>query len=872
MKLSRHFTIAASLLILSALIYAPLADAQLLKKISNGLGKVSNEIEKVEKLTSKGKKEKKEKKKEKKKKDSKAEKAENVSASATEPAPGWKKDYDWRTKTPRPHLTPQTRFLNKKVDFNLLPLISEGIFYIQEYNRSIGYSAYYGFWTIDGKRLFPAIYEGFTKGQPHFDSGACVVKATGTRRHSPVILYADGTTKSLSHEWTNMTQFHDGVAMVLENIDKRVLNIFYINTKGERIWPHLANNNTKSGTVLEMRYIRDGLRAYYSNPDRAWGFLNADGSIAIKPRFLQVRDFHCGYALAIVKGTSGNKAVYIDKKGNVLLELPGDATTLQYAHNLSDISDGYYLKHAGFDNPATFYNLQGEAAKSYPAASAFADGNAFFLAEKYGNDVFVVNSNFDITGRWPFPTSDSEGFQGERITFAEEVPYYTYDRYVTINTAGEPVMWQPKPMLSENMLGQFSPDGFAAAQSEFVDPENPNETIVYTGYIDTEGRYRVVFSENPKAGGPFHSRLPGPEPWEKPIIGDPLPPVDTIPQGPVGGGESSVRYRVSVTPHPAEGGRVFGSGEYAYGDTIRVTGTPEEGWRISYIECDRPSSATSTFNKFVVKGDMHIDCYFTPKDSTEDIGASGIALEGTIPGIGIPVYMQTGNGGTNRYGTPSQGFVAVEADGRFATDKSQKGSLSVNIFFVPMNLRGTEREGDTEFLRLDGGIMQYSGLKVEDNTGWGFFNNPIYEMMMAFDGASQGALRPASYRVEILDGSPEEGRMRLGRMQRLSPKYGWMSADDPSFQLPLGGFFIKRVDKGLGADFFNGVELRTTSPRDVKWEPDAAFYGGNGTFMTRFAAALGEIYRNSVADTPLSNYDMQQFSTDLDNHIFKMRP
>ena len=33
----------------------------------------------------------------------------------------------------------------------------------------------------------------------------------------------------------------------------------------------------------------------------------------------------------------------------------------------------------------------------------------------------------------------------------------------------------------------------------------------------------------------------------------------------------------------------------------------------------------------------------------------------------------------------------------------------------------------------------------------------------------------------------------------------------------------------------------------------------------------GEIYRSAVKDTPLSDYDFMQFSTDLDNHIFKAK-
>ena len=869
---------AASAMVLSAFIIPLQADAQFLKKLSKELKKLNDGIEKVDQL-----------KKDAKKKlgldksteENTPKQAGNAPASGSSDAvagesktPRKKASYNWRDKVPTPYLTPQTRFLHKKVNYDHLPQVSEGIFYIQEYNRSIGYAAYFGFWTVDGRCLFPAIYESFTKEYPRFDSGACVVKATGTKRHSPVILYADGTTRSLSHEWADMTQFHNGVAMVRETRDMRTNNLFYINTKGEKIWPHLAENNTRSGIVVVMRPLSDGLRAYYSNPDRAWGYLNPDGSIAIPPQFAEVRDFANGYALVFIKTSSGTKPVFIDKQGKTVVEVPANLTTMQYASHVSDISDGYFLINARGDNPATFYNLQGEAVKSYPAASGFADGTAFVLNEKYGEQVYTINRDFDIVGWWPFKTTHA-GFPGDEIKF-NTVPYYTYDLAITINTAGDPVMYVPHGVFSNDRLGQFSPDGYASAQSEFADPADPDRKLLYKGYVDTEGRYRVVFSDEPEAGGPFDGNLPGPWPINPPLPPGPLPPfplppVDTIPIGPTGGGEASVCYRVNVTASPAEGGSVFGSGEYAYGDTVRVTGTPAEGYRISYIECSRPWSVTDTFNKFTVRGDMDITCYFTKKDTTETIG-NGI-MEGKLPEYGLPVYLQLGASSENKYAEPTQGFLAIMVDDATPfTASSDKASASINIFFVPMNVRGLQHEGNKRYMRLDGGIMKYSNFSFSDDTGWGIINNPLLSLMIAFDGADQGELMPGSYRVEIAEGSPEEGHMKLGSMQRFSAKHGWISADDASFQQPLGGFFIKRVDKGLGADFLKGLELKNAGKRAIQWEPGEQFYGGNPSSMAKFAAALGEMFRKAVAGTPLSDYDMQQFSSDLDNHLFKMKP
>lgn len=891
---ARHTFQAAALAILSAFLIPLNAEAQLLNKLAKGLEKVNKGLEKVEKLTKSDKKKKKSKDSSENSASATQAKTASQSGSASQSntaavAQSRKTAADWRSKTPTPYLSSRTRFMVKDVWFDNLPEISEGIFYVQQYNRKIGYSSYYGFWTIDGRCLFPAIYDGFTKEKPRFNSGACVVKATGTQRHSPVILYADGTSKSLSHEWTDMTQFHDGVAMVCENIERRVLNVFYINTKGQKIWPHLANMNTKAGVALKMRDVSEGLRAYYSNPDRAWGYLNNDGSIAIKPQFIDVRDFKNGYALVIVKKPGGGeKTMFIDKKGNEVVEVPEHVSTMQYAWHISNISNGYFAIN-GNSEPTRFFNLKGEEVRQFANASGFADGFAFIQTEKYTDKVYTVNTNFDVVNLWPFK---ADQFKGYDINF-NRVPYYTLPyHYITINPEGEPVMYVPGGQLSDNRLGQFSPDGYAAARSVFADPADRDRKFTYTGYIDTKGEYQVVFVTDPEAAGPFNGELPGPNPPEpiKPIPPDTLPPitpqpippypepgkrrlapVDTVPIGPDdGGGESSVRYRVNVRAVPANGGTVYGSGEYAYGDTLRVTGKPAEGYRISHIECSRQSSVTKTFNKFVVLGDMDITCYFTKKDTTENLGAA--VLEGKLPIGGFPVYLYLGEGGGNRYSAPTQGYLAIITDDTSAlsvTDEKNRGTGTFNLFFVPMDVRGLMEEDGHRYMRIDGGVMKYANLSVTDNSCQGIFNNPLISMMIAFDGANQGELQPGAYRVEILDGEPAKGRMTLGMMQRYSPKYGWIDADDKSFHIPLGGFFMKRVDKGLGADFLNGVVLNNASERQIKWEPDAAFYGGNGSMMEGFAAALGQLFRRKVANTPYSDYDIMQFTTDLDNHIFK---
>ncbi len=103
-----------------------------------------------------------------------------------------------------PHLTPETRFLNKNVNFSTLENhpVSEGIFALPEYNRKYGSGMYYGFWTIDGKCLFEPRYE-MMGSRPVFDHGAVVVKSLRNEKggQNAMILYADGSARELPESY-----------------------------------------------------------------------------------------------------------------------------------------------------------------------------------------------------------------------------------------------------------------------------------------------------------------------------------------------------------------------------------------------------------------------------------------------------------------------------------------------------------------------------------------------------------------------------------------------------------------------------------------------------------------------------------------------
>lgn len=889
--------------------YSPPAEAQFLKNLSKGLEKVNKAIKKVENAT-KGTKNSDRKTDSEKSKDTKApesgvqssRQANNPASSAT---PADAKTVAKKNKKPvllTPYLTWDTKVLNFDIYFDNLPDISDGIFYLSETNPNLGgYTRYYSFWTVDGKRLFPPQYEQMSgsQGHPRFDSGACVMREA-KKKDAPIILYTDGTTLPLSKDWKSVSPIMDGVAMVEEKAPNGDLCYFYINTKGKKIWPNLNDTYTiaeqiktrKLGGVY-IRPLKEGRRAFFDRTAKKWGFLDARGKIVIKPVYTEVRDFCGGYALTVSPTADQNKhkQAFIGMDGTEYASIPENYSSLAPIHVVTNVGNGIFA-HRHFDALNTHLTVYhdvatGKELKRFAGGgTGFYDGYAFVRLEPYANEIYVINTAFNPIRMFGDP---DHHINLEEVEF-KDFPWYTVDHRYAINNEGYTEMYVPRSFERDGRLGQFSGDGFAKARTVFDDPSDPDKKLEYTGYVDASGRMRVVFSKNPRVKGPFEE-LPGPPKDSLPPIkpgppwpGYPIPPIrpippvppvlqsgDTIPVGPVGPGREALKYKVSVIASPPEGGTVYGSGEYSLGDTLRVTGKSAPGYKISEISCDRPGSYTSTFNKFVVDGDMEITCYFVKEDTIRPIDKGIFAGPLTWLEYPLKTYMELGKVDGNEYTGTSSGVMAVLTNDNKGeinvTGSDNHAAWNSNVFFAPMNVLGIMEENGKKYIRFDGGVIKYT-LDVKDTTGWGFINNPFLMFAMAFDGAGQGELDPGCYRVEIVEGSPEEGEFTLGMLQRKSGKYGWIPSDDPSFVKKLPGFFTRRYDKGLPADYLAGATLKAGDAAKIQWEPSDQFFG-EPSLLQSFIGALGSMYRKKVKSTVLEDYDIWQFSNDIDKHIFK---
>lgn len=785
-----------------------------------------------------------------------------------------------------PRLTPETVFMQKNIWFDTLEKnpVSEGIFAIQEYNRNIGSSMYFGFWTIDGKCLFEPQYE-MADGQPVFDSGAVVVKGPkNSKGFKPMmILYADGSARELPESYKEVSQFHDGIAVVRTGgMGVKKAECFCIDTQGNRKW------NLGAGDVMEVGYLRDGLRyvKFRTEPSQfryvtRWGFIDDTGKWVIRPTLKEARAFRNGYALVV---SENDKLQFIDTAGKVVYEFTDGPTTLQYAKEISDVSDGYFMRRVDAHD-YQFFDLNGNSVARFAQATGFTDGYAFVRKDADG-PIYVVDTQFRIVRRL-----FGVNLQSGRVLLGADNPRFgpaglgTIDKSKVVTPDGRMVI-SGNPNTSR--IGDFAPGEYAPCEAEML-IAGTREKLEYTGYINNRGEFEVVFCDNPRGGGPFEGGITDPVVRDTiPKIRRPLPPPDTIPLGPRD--IVTAKYNVRVIAHPAEGGKVAGGGTYCYGDTVTVGARANEGWMLTDISSDNRFSATRVVNQFVVRGDMDITVYFAKEEDVLPVGTGAFIgakgdfdINDVMPegNLSIPVYLELSADSdiSTPYGDHTPGFLAIMVDPD--TPMAFKGkprtyndgaTVAMNIFFVPMKVSGQVEENGRKYLLLDGGVMKtnntrvlQSGAKAADTNA---LETIMFNFMLMFDGADV-TIPAGAYRVEMNDIGTKTGAFTFGKLQRFDPQQGWIPAGSEAFESVSRGFFITKCTRGFDADFLNGIRMQPTSRRsDILWTPTPGFFEGDKTMLDNFAGKLGENFRTFQSEYDiLKGLDMQSINAAYDRLI-----
>ena len=804
-----------------------------------------------------------------------------------------------------PHLTRETLFKVSSVSLNGISTPSDGIFSVLEYNREIGYAAYFSFYTVTGEYLFAP--EWVSSGeQPRFDSGAAIVKAgkrNSAGKQPLYILYGDGSVRELPVSIKESTQFYDGVAKVSYS-EGRKSGVYYINTKGEKIWPSLAMDySLKSKMDMTIgngaRYLRDGRRAYYDNIKRRWGYLDDKGNVALAPQYVEVRDFSGGYALVIAKGEGKDYPVFIDTSGKEVVKPPIDAPTLQYAQSISDIAEDMFVDYRN----ATYYDLKGQPVRKYAWATRFFDGYAF--TRNSGDECFTaVDSKFVPKRRMSLSYLKRDIVQAFDYSEAGVV---TVDEDNVFSASGRHLLSAGNSYPRNGSVGRFSADGYAPFQATL----DWNGSHTYVGITDLAGNIVVAFSKDEAAGRgdvttlpePIEPVEPGPEPPEPtPIpIPTPIPPVPPYTGGlKVIGGDpkgpkqvNDVTYQVTVKASPAEAANVTGSGRYHYADTVKIGGTVNEGWILTGIDNKDSFTLSGKGSEYVVRGNGEITLLFVKEEETPAAGKG--AFEGSLTGMafneqlmGIPemkIYLEMSpdNSYSSPYGENTAGVFTIVNDPETPV-KSQlrsmgapkEGSLvTFNFFPVPMKVLGITRTDDRrQWLVFDGGchIMAHTrvvstGAKANDVNA---MEALMANLMLMFDNFDAASISPAHYRVEMLDIDPATGEFTFGELQRFSPR-GWVPGGDPSIVSYEQGFFITKVDRGLTSDFVKGVRMKPVSGgRQLLWTPPASIYG-EPTMAEGVAQSLGQQYREFANQYEImKGLNVRSINETLDR-LFKVR-
>lgn len=815
---------AALFIGLSVLAFPLTSEAQFLDKLTKGLEKVNKSLKKVDSLTSP--------------KDKQKEKQSNTSqtAQASQSKP---RSLDYPVVSQgfkHPFVTEETFYMTvPNLYDDTVSDVYEGVFTVKQ-----GYL--YSFWTIDGDCLYGSEWKTkYTSDPPRFDSGVAVAihnekKVNGKEVYS--LLYLDGSVKQLDPNWTSVSQFYDGVALVEQtvNYDK---TYFFINPRGEKIFPTL---DVAEAVVNPVRPLRDGLRAVYFQGvkpkfDQLWGFVDSKGKIVIPAKYKDVSDFHGGYCWVSEQGRIGK--ILIDKSGNEVFH-----TT---ESGVGPVGDGIF--YVAKSDGTYYYDVTGKELSRQEDGNTFFGGHAFIGRRHM---VSMVDREFNV-----LKTYSNKVLNGS--TTSEHCPcfgplglatYRNMSGNFVINSDGYVILtdWDKEyGKYCISGFGQFQKSGYAKLREVKIDHKD------YKGLMDTDGKIAWLFGTGVT---PDMSKLPvEPEPVDtiRAGIRDPQP-VD--PRKPPIGPKTWTSHLYKLTLSQEGEGTVSLSQSSAikYGDYVTLTATPAEHWAIADITTSPSSVSVTPGQPFAVTSDVAIKVKFVKEEEIDPV-QTGIYqgmmhIQASKPGglsDDIPVYAELSNeqGVETPYGKNTSGFLVVMFDPR---KRYVTNDIETYIFSAPLKVVGSQTDASgREWLVAEGGNMTFGNLKANPS-------DPLMAMYinlaMAFDGHSSPTCIPRRYRIEILDRDKDKDEFTFGELQTYSAKSGgWVDAQSKEVHKKTKGMIVSTTDKGMPADYVQGVRMKPAQKRtDVSWYPPQLWYDNNESTLQGIIKQMGNSYRTYKSD------------------------
>ena len=168
---------------------------------------------------------------------------------------------------------------------------------------------------------------------------------------------------------------------------------------------------------------------------------------------------------------------------------------------------------------------------------------------------------------------------------------------------------------------------------------------------------------------------------------------------------------------------------------------------------------------------------------------------------------------------------------------NENDNISMKFFFVPMRISGMIVDDNRKYLVLDGGQLMVGGVNMQMES---MMESLFLNFIMAFNGGMRATISDGHYRIEMIDEDETTGEFTLGMLERFSPEYGWLLADDS--RIKNGN---EKISTGLSAIFsaarqpmsmpswlFRGCQLQLSDRQDVLWTPPATWYESNSLFST----------------------------------------
>lgn len=854
------------LLSVALMAFPPMSEAQFLKKLSKGLEKVNKTLEKANKgldeLT-KGTSSEKKTKSTTTSTSSSSQTSTSQLSEVTKPAQNAGHvidDSKWDDAQPvynTPYITEKTKFiqLNQGDGFSS---VNDGVF-------SIKSNGVHSFWKITGEKLFDYEWEycgteaSFSNDFPLFNSGVVPARRKGVNSKGQKViclLYTNGAIKELDPSWKVVTNFADGLAMVKAKTNGRD-SYFYINIKGEKVYPHLKVYGGNDGC---MRPLSDGLRAYPASYD-SWGYIDANGKVVIQPikQCSDASDFSEGYAwVRVCDDPTKPSRIYgeyclIDKTGKVVFK-PG----VLDGSKVSLVKNGIFYVYK--DYKYNYYDTNFNLLASYEYATPFYDGYAYVSKTgNYGDGVDVINTKFAKLRN--FTSSSFNGvpslkyqprFDPLDLGLVEDSDVDNY----FINANGNIILYNyENGNFGIEHFKSFTQSGYA----QFGVAKFGHDK--YCGFLRPDGEIVLVLSYQDKEDARNQPwPVPPPEDSIPKVTPQPIWPPDTViipveipPIGPIV--VERTFYNVTVSTEGEGTASISPTGRFEYGDNATLSVSPAKDWAVASITHDAGNvGKISAGNAFTVTSNIHIKVKFAKKDDDQAPQHTGcyqgakrlVVNNDDFGNVTYYAQLNSSQADSNPYGDNTYGFIVAMID---PTQKYIQPDLSCYLFSAPFRISGYQIDKETgrKWMVLDGGSFSVGNLKLNPN-GNGFAGL-YFQMVMAMNGFSQPSITPRHYRLEMIDHNEETGDFTAGKLQTYSTEYGWLDGGDERLRKTTKGILMTMSDCGIPVNYFHGVAFKQSQKRnDVHWYPPVEWYDNDQSTLQDIIDAMREAYRTNKSD------------------------